>query len=451
MNKSNIFLLVFAQIFCFQGKMAAQSSCSNPATFSTSGVFNCTIPAGVNTITIDATGADGGERFNNSNHGGAGGLLSASFNVTPGDFIRVIVGAAGSDGNNSAGGGGGTAVINCGNPQNCSNGNILVVAAGGGGAGNSFLSGEPANISQGTGSGGSGGYGGGGGGISSQGGNGGGGGGGGAASMVAISIGGSGGTNGGAGGAGFGGGGGGAYSSGSNGGGGGGGGYSGGSGGSTNRGGGGGRNFIGAGATGVTNGAAPFNSGQDNSPGSVTISFGLLPVELVRFEAIANDKTVELRWETASESNNDGFEVQRSLNGQNWVALDFIPGSGTTNETNRYSFVDGLPQFSTNYYRLKQVDFDGRFEYSHIVSLKMHAEEGIQVYPNPFSGEFQIDINSEQDELPARIYDAAGRSVWQGMLYNRRQIMELPGVQSGMFWLEVDFDNRTERVKVLKQ
>ncbi len=127
-----------------------------------------------------------------------------------------------------------------------------------------------------------------------------------------------------------------------------------------------------------------------------------------------------------------------------------IPGAGNSQVENNYQYTHEKPSPGANYYRLKQVDFDGQFEYSHIVSLKMKTTEGIQVYPNPFSGEFQIDINSEQDELPARIYDAAGRNVWQGMLHNTRQVLELPGIQSGMFWLEVDFDNRTERVRVLK-
>ena len=176
-----------------------------------------------------------------------------------------------------------------------------------------------------------------------------------------------------------------------------------------------------------------------------------LPVELVSFICEELDSKILLTWHTASETQNDYFLVQHSTDGISFRELARIPGSGNSQMENHYEYPHEIPSPGTNYYRLKQVDFDGRFEYSHIVSLKMHAEEGIQVYPNPFSGEFQIDINSEQDELPARIYDAAGRSVWQGMLHNRRQIMELPGVQSGMFWLEVDFDNRTERVKVLKQ
>ncbi len=175
-----------------------------------------------------------------------------------------------------------------------------------------------------------------------------------------------------------------------------------------------------------------------------------LPVELVSFDGRVNNSDVKLIWRTASETQNACFLVQHSTDAAVFLDLVRIPGAGNSQVDNNYQYTHEKPSYGTNYYRLKQVDFDGRFEYSHIVSLKMHAEEGIQVYPNPFSGEFQIDINSEQDELPARIYDAAGRSVWHGILHNRRQVLELPGIQSGMFWMEVDFDNRTERVKVLK-
>ncbi len=176
-----------------------------------------------------------------------------------------------------------------------------------------------------------------------------------------------------------------------------------------------------------------------------------LPIELTDFNGYMDSPKVRLEWRTASETQNAHFLVQHSTDAAVFLDLVRIPGAGNSQVEHNYQYTHEKPSYGTNYYRLKQVDFDGRFEYSHIVSLNMHAEEGIQVYPNPFSGEFQIDINSEQDELPARIYDAAGRSLWQGILHNRRQIMELPGVQSGMFWLEVDFDNRTERVKVLKR
>ncbi|HRD81397.1 MAG TPA: T9SS type A sorting domain-containing protein [Saprospiraceae bacterium] len=175
-----------------------------------------------------------------------------------------------------------------------------------------------------------------------------------------------------------------------------------------------------------------------------------LPIELTDFSGYMDGPKVRLEWRTASETQNAYFLVQHSTDAAVFHDLARIPGAGNSQVENNYQYTHKKPSPGANYYRLKQVDFDGRFEYSHIVSLKMHAVEGIQVYPNPFSGEFQIDINSEQDELPARIYDAAGRNVWQGMLHNTRQVLELPGIQSGMFWLEVDFDNRTERVRVLK-
>jgi hypothetical protein len=176
-----------------------------------------------------------------------------------------------------------------------------------------------------------------------------------------------------------------------------------------------------------------------------------LPVELVSFYCEELDSKIRLTWRTASETQNDYFLVQHSTDGVSFRELARIPGAGDSQVENHYEYPHEKPSPGTNYYRLKQVDFDGQFEYSHIVSLKIKAEKGIQVYPNPFSGDFQIEIISEQDEFPARMYDATCRQVWQGLLRNGLQSLELTGLPTGVFWLEVDYGNLIKRVKIVKQ
>ncbi|MEL7340295.1 MAG: hypothetical protein AAGM67_07400, partial [Bacteroidota bacterium] len=89
-----------------------------------------------------------------------------------------------------------------------------------------------------------------------------------------------------------------------------------------------------------------------------------LPVELLDFVGEFKQDHVELNWLTAAEINNDFFEVQRSVDGLSWEALGNVKGAGTTADMNDYQYDDYLVSYGTNFYRLKQVDFDGSFSYS---------------------------------------------------------------------------------------
>ncbi len=119
-----------------------------------------------------------------------------------------------------------------------------------------------------------------------------------------------------------------------------------------------------------------------------------LPVELTWFRAsITNSGTGLLQWHTESELNNDRFEIERSVNGVDFISIGSVEGAGTSNQAHDYQFEDKAPILSLVYYRLKQVDFDGEFEYSRIVSLDYTSiemgSERLSVFPNPVnSGSF---------------------------------------------------------------
>jgi hypothetical protein len=120
------------------------------------------------------------------------------------------------------------------------------------------------------------------------------------------------------------------------------------------------------------------------SPFAVASTNAPLPVELLWFKADWQNRLVSLTWETASELNNDRFEIERSTSADDFEYIGQINGAGTTAENKSYLFVDESPLPGISYYRLKQIDFDGKFEYSKVISVTNEWNNpGFIIYPNP--------------------------------------------------------------------
>ncbi len=380
-------------------------------------------------VTITARGGDGGNITNIfHNSGGQGATMSGTFVVQNGETLRAIAGDFGKNATlEGAGAGGGSGTVNCGTggAGNCNNGTILIIAAGGNG-GDEFIGLGGSSATDGDGDGGlTGGnpahpndWGGGGGGINGSGQSSGSGGtGGGQVILTGLAAGGPGSgnqvpNNGGAG--------------------------MGGGGGGGDYGGGGGGGHTGAnGGNDNTARSKSFNSGEDQNnadgadgfnftgssapaavAGNVTIvCLGSLPVELINFKAVIRDEAVHIVWSTASEKDNFGYDLERSPDGSNWKSLGFVPGYGTTTRRNDYSFVDEYPLPGVNYYRLKQADTDGAFEYSPMVvaDVRSNGRQSFDIYPNPSSdGLLCIRTISRQDgEALLEMYDRAGYKVYK--------------------------------------
>ncbi len=148
-----------------------------------------------------------------------------------------------------------------------------------------------------------------------------------------------------------------------------------------------------------------------------TMIESILPVSYTIFEAKELASGVELRWETASEDNNFGFEIQRSLNGIDFNKIAFIPGNGTSSEIRYYRYVDTNPPADVLSYRLKQIDYNGDFQLSSVIKIALeklviknfHLEQN---YPNPFNPMTYIHYQiSAYQHISLKIYDQRGRIV----------------------------------------
>ena len=170
---------------------------------------------------------------------------------------------------------------------------------------------------------------------------------------------------------------------------------------------------------------------------------GSLPVELSAFEVTTSDRSAQLAWTTSSELNNAGFSVEYARTGEDFQEAGYVEGSGTTEEAKNYSFelneiLPGKYQF-----RLKQIDFDGQFEYSDVVEADVSIPGEYMLdnaYPNPFNPQTTINFAvAEEQEVRFDLYDATGRMVrtlFQGTVdSNEAQTLRVDGsdLTSGVY------------------
>jgi len=159
-----------------------------------------------------------------------------------------------------------------------------------------------------------------------------------------------------------------------------------------------------------------------NSPTNPTITVPIqmqiaIPVELGIFRADAQKDRVKIEWETITETNNSGFEVQRksSTSSGEWEVIGFVQGTGTTTQVQRYQYFDNKLKAGKYSYRLKQIDYDGRFSYSREVEVEVDipSEYGLsQNYPNPFNPLTNIEFSvPEKSVVRIDIYSALGELV----------------------------------------
>ena len=192
------------------------------------------------------------------------------------------------------------------------------------------------------------------------------------------------------------------------------------------------------------------------------ISTNPLPVKFKSIFANKNADDVFVTWTTASEINNKGFEVERAIDGKTFELIGFVKGAGNSNKSQNYQFVDAnafkLFNASVLYYRLKQVDFDGNFIYSTIVSVNNNdaIANSVSIYPNPFTNEFNISINADNNnvvtietmDIQGKLIATKSISIVNGL--NVVPMSENSNLHAGIYFVRITINGEVKTMKLVK-
>ncbi|MBU6158917.1 MAG: autotransporter-associated beta strand repeat-containing protein [Bacteroidetes bacterium] len=177
------------------------------------------------------------------------------------------------------------------------------------------------------------------------------------------------------------------------------------------------------------------------SGGQRCVLENILPVRYISFDAFFKNGQTELIWKTAQEINNRHFLIERSGDGKNWEIIKVVPGaSDRTESIRKYQTTDRNPLKGVNYYRLKQVDLDGRFSYSDIRTVHNNTLNGLSLFPNPGNGWFTVSGLSKGTPHQIRVVDMAGKLMHSGITNAAAESyrFNMDHAAPGVYFLQVD-------------
>ncbi len=208
-----------------------------------------------------------------------------------------------------------------------------------------------------------------------------------------------------------------------------------------------------AAANGDFTGTVTFNPSGNGSGDYITCTYaaGILPVMYARFNAEKQAKTAVLSWTTGSEINNDYFVIEHSNDGKNYTAIGEVKGMGNSDEFVDYQFTDENPMEGMNYYRLRQIDFDGAENMSETKVVKMGNREAtaLTVYPSLTEGELTVDlVDYTEAKLNTQIVSGSGAVVRTFTLNGAsKSIVNVTDLMSGLYFISVQSKNEVAIAK----
>lgn len=184
-------------------------------------------------------------------------------------------------------------------------------------------------------------------------------------------------------------------------------------------------------------------------PGQIIIGpAALLSAQLTNFSAhLVDDRWVEIAWRTVSEINNAHFELQRSSDGINFETFGIVNGSGTSITVNNYRYKDVEPYQGNSYYRIMQVDYDGKFDFSNIKSVRMTDKSYPTVFPNPVKNSLFIESSNKIDTI--KLFNSKGEKIY--IEYQSSQSkLDMSQLRKGLYQLIIISESKTYHRTIIK-
>lgn len=199
---------------------------------------------------------------------------------------------------------------------------------------------------------------------------------------------------------------------------------------------------AGAGTEGSTFGfiySMTDNAGATSAPVSYKIeTLSPLPIELMLFNAYKDANQVAIEWITATETNNAGFEIEKSIDGKKWNKIGYVKSNainGNSNALLDYQFNDVTPNYGRNIYRLKQIDLNGNYKYSETRTVWFGKEDKISIYPNPAT-DF-INISGLNGKETIKLYDVTGKTLQRFVNQHEMMQISIEKYNIGVYYIQI--------------
>ena len=199
-------------------------------------------------------------------------------------------------------------------------------------------------------------------------------------------------------------------------------------------------------ATGVRDNAGNYYAATFQTGNIGTV----LPVAFLNFQAQAKNQSVFLNWQTATEKDNTGFQIERSVEGKVFKNIGEVKGFGTSNEKQIYTFTDADPLSIIGYYRLCQVDMGGNKTYSKTLAVSFESKNTLTLFPNPATNQITLQVDKAVD-VTITVFDRMGRMVLQTKSTDSRMDLDISHLQAGTYWARVTTPKESLQRAFVKQ